>query len=116
MQHGAGFILFEDVRRYAAEQMDPELAPHVRAAVEKGIDDAVYGLMMVLDGVTGALSGSKHRLELGIAARLVRLDDGRDEEVIAELDLSHGDGMCMGFHGWRTGDFGEFPVVLKRTT
>jgi hypothetical protein len=55
LQHAAGLIVIEDVRRYATEKIDPALTGEMRAAVEKGIDDAVYGLMMVIDGVTGEI-------------------------------------------------------------
>jgi hypothetical protein len=34
----------------------------VRAAAQKGIDDAVYGLMMVIEGVTCGLSNSSHMI------------------------------------------------------
>src|SRR5205823_14123902 len=58
LQHAAGFIIFQDVRRYAMERIDPALKGEARAAVEKGIDDAVGGLMQVIDGVTGGLSNA----------------------------------------------------------
>ena len=28
--------------------------------------------------------------------------------------MRHGDGMCMGYHGWREGDFGEHPIAGMR--
>jgi hypothetical protein len=110
LQHAAGFILFEDMRRYASERIDPNLSPEVRAAVQRGIDDAVYGLMMIIDGVTGALSNATERVELRVVARHVCTQADGDESVITELDLAEGDGMCMGFHGWKDGDFGSSPV------
>jgi len=51
-------LSFEDVRRYAIERIDPQLSADARAAAEKGIDDAVYGLMMIIDGVTGGISNA----------------------------------------------------------
>src|SRR4051794_30439015 len=99
LQHAIGFALFEDVRGYATEHIDPELPPDARAAVQKGIDDAIYGLMMVIDGVTGDLTNSTHGVELGFIARLVRRDDSGERAVVSELDLLNGDGMCMGYHG-----------------
>lgn len=56
LQHAIGFILFEDVRGYARGEIAPDLSPEARGAAEKGIDDALYGLMMVLDGVSGTLA------------------------------------------------------------
>ena len=36
LQHAAGFIVWEDVRKYAREQVNPVLPAEVRTAVEKG--------------------------------------------------------------------------------
>jgi len=115
LQHAVGFIVFEDIRRYALDKIDPHLAPEVHQAVQKGIDDAVYGLMMVIDGVTGALSNDSERVELSVVARHVMKDkQGVSGAVINELDLASGDGMCMGYHGWLKGDFGTAPVVTPK--
>lgn len=32
----------------------------------------------------------------------------------SELDLRQGDGMCIGYHGWREGDFGKHPIAVPR--
>jgi hypothetical protein len=113
LQHGVGFILFEDVRRYALKQIDPSLDDAVQAAARKAIDDALYGLMMVLDGVTGALQSTEHRLDLQVLARLTtRSPDGTDR--VAKLDLAEGDGLCMGYHGWLEGDFGSDPIIEEQ--
>ena len=109
LQHGIGLIVFEDVRGYALERIDPSLGEEARQAAVKAIDDAVYGLMMVIDGVTGGLRGGGRILSLQALARLERLDT---DEIEADFPLADGDGMCMGFHGWLEGDFGEDPVVL----
>jgi len=114
LQHAAGRIFFEDMRDYALQRIDPQLAPNARVAVEKGIDDAVYGLMMILDGVTGALSNATHRVELGVTVRLVEAQ--APGKVVAELDLAQGDGMCMGYHGWREGNFGDDPITREQPT
>jgi len=108
LQHAVGFILFEDVRRYALERIDPKLG--ARAAVEKGIDDALCGLVMVLDGVTGQLTSATHEVAIKVVARLMEVG-AQNARPLCEVDLFHGDGMCMGFHGWRAGDFGEHPVA-----
>jgi hypothetical protein len=112
LQHAAGFIVFEDIRRYAMEKIDPALTGETRAAVQKGIDDAVYGLMMVIDGVSGGLSNANHSLYIDFIVRLAtRGDAEKAEKVESEVDLRSGDGMCMGYHGWLEGDFGKNPVV-----
>ena len=114
MQHAAGFIIFEDVRRYAMEQIDPALAGEARVAAQKAIDDAVYGLMMVIDGVSGGVSNARHTVFIDFIVRLKECGESTAAEKQSTIDLREGDGMCMGFHGWREGDFGDAPVVVPR--
>ena len=111
LQHAAGFILFQDVRQYAVERIDPALPDNVRAAVQKGIDDAVYGLMMVIEGVTGGLSNADRTVYIDFIARLAARGDSGAGSVLSEIDLRQGDGMCMGYHGWVEGDFGKHQVA-----
>lgn len=111
LQHASGRILFEDMRNYALERLQPNATPDVRAAAVKAVDDAVYGLMMLIDGVSGAISNDTHTVELSVT---VRLRDRKTKGVIAELDLSEGDGMCMGYHDWIDGHFGEDLVAIPR--
>jgi hypothetical protein len=110
LQHAASFILFEDVRRYARDRLDPSVDAATRATAERAIDDTLYGLMMVIDSVTGSLRNPQNRVELRVTARLVRRADGHAEPV-EELDLADGDGMCMGYHEWIAGNFGKDPVA-----
>jgi len=111
LQHAAGRILVEDVRAYAIENIKSGLSEEARAAAEKGIDDALYGLMMVIDGVSGTLANETQHVELSVQARLV---DHEPPAVAAAIDLREGDGMCMGYHGWLEGDFGESPVAVPK--
>jgi hypothetical protein len=114
LQHAAGFILFEDVRRYAQENIDPGLSEEARAAAEKAIDDAVYGLMMVIDGVTGGISNASNNVYIDFFVRLATRRDSIDDGVAHEVDLRSGDGMCMAYHGWREGDFGTDLIAVPR--
>jgi hypothetical protein len=111
LQHAAGRILFEDVRAYALENIDPGLSAESRSAAEKGVNDALYGLLMVIDGVSGTLANESQHVELSVQVQLV--NDESDGDVIA-LDLREGDGMCMGYHRWIEGNFGANPVALPR--
>jgi len=113
LQHAAGFVLFRDVRGYAVDQIDPDLSAESRAAALKAIDDALYGLMMVIDGVTGGLQNQELAINLKVAVHLRRLAPAEFTDPVAEVDLSKGDGMCMGYHGWLEGDFGKDPVVVS---
>lgn len=111
LQHAVGFILWEDMRQYVIEEIDPKLSPEVRAHVVKGINDAVYGLMMVIDGVSGHLSNDSGSVRLKFIAQHIKDDDSG---VIQEIDLADSDGFCMGYHGWLEGDFGKNPVTTKK--
>ncbi len=57
-----------------------------------GINDAVYGLMMVMDGVTGRLSNSEYAVTI---KSIIQLE--KNGETIQEIDTFKGDGMCMVF-------------------
>ena len=106
LQHAIGFVLFQDVRNYALQQVDPLLNDEEKVVATKAINDAVYGLMMLLDGVTGTLANETQRVNLRVIAELV---DAKSEHLIESLDLMDGDGMCMGYHGWLENDFGAIP-------
>jgi hypothetical protein len=110
LQHAAGLIIFEDMRRYAVEKIDPGLDQGSRNAALKAIDDAVYGLMMVFDGVSGTLKSDTDSVTLQTKVQLKR-----DGKTVSEVDLFEGEGMCMGFHGWREGDFGSVQVARSRS-
>jgi hypothetical protein len=112
LQHAAGFIMFEDVRGYALEKIDPALSEEARAAAAKAVDDAVYGLMMVIDGVSGGISNAKYNVYVDFIVRLAKRIDGIDDGLLSEVNLRDGDGMCMAYHGWREGDFGKDPVAV----
>ncbi len=112
LQNAAAFVLLQDIRSYAREQIDVDLSPEASAAAEKSIDDAIYGLMMILDGVSGYLCTATQAVEVRASVRLKALSAAAPDEVVAELDLAEGDGMCMGYHRWLKGDFGPHPVVM----
>ncbi|HVV81758.1 MAG TPA: hypothetical protein VHE35_01720 [Kofleriaceae bacterium] len=108
LQHAAGKILFERVRAAGLAHPDPGLPLATREVAEAAVDHALYALMMLIDGVSPHLRGDGQEVRLKFVVQLVDAD-GKVED---ELDLSAGDGMCMGFHGWRNGDFGKEPVVV----
>ena len=104
MQHVAGHILMEDVRRLGLE------AAETGADANTAVDAAVYGLMQVADGVTGAMKNERWQVQVCVAVQLV---DRQNGEIVESLDLFDGDGACMGFHSWIDGDFGESPVTTS---
>ena len=110
LQHAAGLIIFEDIRKYAIEQISSDTDDKTKEKIIKGIDDAVYGLMMIMDGVTGSLKNDEYSVTI---ENVITLE--RNGEKIQEINTFNGDGMCMGYHGWRENDFGENGIysVLK---
>jgi len=105
LQHAAGFIIFQDMRKYAIDKIPGEIIDDIKQNIITGIDDAIYGLMMMMDGVTGTLTNEEYRVSIESKILLERKD-----EIIQEINTIDGDGMCMGFHGWKEGDFGEDPI------
>jgi hypothetical protein len=109
MQHAAGFILFERVRAAGLAILRSDVPNEVRSAVELAVDATLYALMSQMDGVSEGLGGNGHEIELTFGVTL-----RRGEETLSSVDLREGDGMCMGFHGWVDGDFGDDAVVVKQ--
>ena len=107
LQHAAGKLLLDATRERARSKLPAGLSDEARAAALQAVDDAVYGLMQLLDGVSDPLSNDECYVTLRTTAELRR---SSDDAVLHALDLQDGDGMCMGFHGWVEGDFGELPI------
>lgn len=103
LQHAAGFILFQDMRQYAVDHIPGNTDEVTKELIIKGIDDAVYGLMTIMDGVTGGLQNDQYAVSLETTIKLKR-----NGETIQEINTFDGDGMCMGFHMWKENDFGDF--------
>ncbi|MGE8553331.1 MAG: hypothetical protein ACN6OB_05235 [Chryseobacterium jejuense] len=108
MQHGAGYIIFENIRKYAINKIPSEADNILREAYIKAIDNTIYGMMMQMDGIFGSLENENYRLALQTNIVLYK-----DEKVIEELNTFDGDGMCMGFHGWIENDFGSDEIVTS---
>ena len=102
LQHSAGFIIFQDMRNYAIDRIPLDTNEEIKQKIISGIDDSIYGLMMIMDGVTGSLENDNYSVRLESKILLEK-----NNEVIMEINTLNGDGMCMGFHGWKDGDFGE---------
>jgi len=101
-----------DARQYALDQLPAHLDAAARQAAEAAIQDTLYGVMMIADGVSGALRNDDETLQLVLVVRCVHHGAG-STRMLEELDLAEGDGACMGFHGWINGDFGDDPVAVS---
>ncbi|ATL42667.1 hypothetical protein OZ664_06005 [Elizabethkingia sp. HX WHF] len=106
MQHGAGYIVFENIRKSAISKIPSEADNTLREAHLIAIDNTIYGMMMQMDGIFGSLENENYCLDL--QTNIVLYKDG---EVVEELNTLEGDGMCMGFHGWIENDFGSDEIV-----
>ena len=106
MQHGAGYIVFENIRKSAISKIPSEADNTLREAHLIAIDNTIYGMMMQMDGIFGSLENENYCLDL--QTNIVLYKDG---EVVEELNTLEGDGMCMGFHGWIENDFGSNEIV-----
>jgi hypothetical protein len=113
LQHAAGFIIFEDARQYAIDQIEATVDEATKAQIVDGINNAIYGMMMIFDGVSGALQNNHLAVSMETKVQLHQ-KAGRENKLVHQVTLSKGDGMCMGYHGWREGDFGKSPVALKK--
>lgn len=98
-----GWHLLKASRDYAFKRIAKDASPEARATAERAALDAIYGMMMLMDGVSSAESGTA-RIEYALTARVhAQGQDGSVEEIELAPD---GDGLCMGFHGWVEGAFG----------
>ena len=102
LAHAFGKILFQHAHRYALENIAADATPETQAVARKAAEDALYGLMMILDGVVDDLENEQYRLALAAQIQLIRQDNG---EVADSLDLTDTDGLCMVFHDWKEDKF-----------
>ncbi len=72
--------------------------------------------MMIIDGQTGEISNKNHAVSIDFIARLLGNQGPENSEILLEIDLREGDGMCMGYHGWLNGDYGEPPIAVPQIT
>jgi hypothetical protein len=68
------------------------------------INDVLYAVVQVLDGVTKPITNDRLKVEIVLSAR-VRDKATREVSDVVELG-PNGEGLTMGFAGWVQGDFG----------
>lgn len=114
LQHAAGLIIFEDARQYAIDRIDNTVKDNVRAEVIHGINNAIYGLMMIFDGVSGRLENEGFTVNLETKVTLKQKTENHETSIVDEVSLAKSNGLCMGYHGWLKGDFGNDRVASKK--
>ena len=95
----------ESAREYAFSRIPEGISEQERKTAEKAAMDAIYGVMMLFDGVVGGISDEAFDWEYLLKVRITSRDT---QKVIEEIELApDGDGLCMGYAGWKEGDFGD---------
>lgn len=103
--HTFGRHLMAAARDYAFERIAKKAPPEVREAAEKAALDAIYGMMMLLEGVADSRIDESYVVQYALFARVLK---GNQPNPVEQFELApDGDGLCMGYHFWITGDFGN---------
>ena len=99
--HSFGHILLTHARDGAVQR----IAPEHREAATRAATDALYNLMMILEGVVGPEVGAEHTLEFALVARV--RERNNQSVVLEQFELAPDgeESVCMGFHFWTDGDF-----------
>lgn len=95
-----GHHLMQAARDRAFARIPASATPECRDTARQAALDAIYGVLMLLDGVADS-----DDIRYVLRAEVQRADAADTADTI-EL-APDGDGLCMGFHGWVAGDFGE---------
>lgn len=92
-------------RDYAFSRIPGSTPPEERKIAQKAALDAIYGMMMLLDGVADTKIDKLHRVEYVLLAQVLQ---AAHPQPVEQFELApNGDGLCMGYHGWVAGDFGQ---------
>jgi hypothetical protein len=101
-----GRVLFDAARDPARERASalPEASRDEALAL---VDEVLYAVVQVLDGVTRPIGNDQVDMQIVVSARLRDKATGEISELV-ELG-PEGEGLGMGFAGWVEGDFGSLP-------
>lgn len=104
MQAGNTFgrHLMSAARDYALARIPASASPAEHEVATKAALDAIYGMMMLLDGVAESKIDETHTIRYALVARVFA---SGQREAIEQFELApEGDGLCLGFHGWTAGE------------
>jgi hypothetical protein len=102
--HTFGRHLMESARDYAFQRIDPSASAKSRALAEKAALDAIYGVLMLFDGIPLNKIGPSHAIDYALLARVREHPDGDNPVEVVEL-APRGDGLCVGYHMWVDGEY-----------
>lgn len=98
-----GLHLMSASHDYAIDRIPADATPRERELATAAARDAIYGMMMLFDGVADSDIDSRHSACYKLIAEIILNDDDR---VVADFELApDGDGLCMGYHGWLDSNF-----------
>lgn len=103
--HSFGHLLLTHARDQAVAQIPKESSAETREIATKAAVDALYNVMMILEGVVGAPKSVDRSLEFALIARV--RERAAPYAVVEQFELAPNgeEPACMGFHFWTDGDF-----------
>jgi len=107
MAHTFGRHLMENVREHALSRIPEEASLEARALAEQAVTDTLYGFVMLLDGVFRNWIDKEYFVDYRLIGRIFEQSSDKDEPVETFDVEESGDGLCIGFHMWMEGDFGD---------
>ena len=97
-----------DARNFAYERIPADVSPDARRIAEEAVFNALYGVMMILDGVTSNPldpEPTEHRAQYVLLSQICDFAGN----VLETFELApDGDPLCMGIHMWMEGEFGSY--------
>ena len=108
MQEMTGLMLMSRVRESVINDLPDDLSDVARAAACKAVDDTLYSLMMLVDGIFAPVRDvtGKIDFDVDLVGKLVEPGTGR---VLHTESLHDGEGACAWLAGWLEGDYGDLP-------
>lgn len=107
LQNMVGRELMTHVRQRTRDELPPDLSAEAREAALRAVDEALYSLTMLVDGIFAPTRDETGRIQFQVDL-VGRLQDVETGEVLHAESLHDGDGACGWMAGWLEGDFGEY--------
>ena len=103
--HTFGHLLLSHAKNEALSKLPETASVESKEIADKAVTDALYNLMMILEGVVGAPIGDAQSIEFALIAKIRNSTDETIEQF--ELAPNGEEPACMGFHSWTSGSFRE---------
>jgi hypothetical protein len=105
--HSFGHLLFANAKTHALAHLPSRATDAERRIADDAVTNALYGLMMIIEGVDGLPVSAGHRVEFALTARVRRIEPASEIVEQYELGPDGEESACMGFHLWAAGEFQE---------